>query len=363
MSSSLLSELGFSPLSNFSTEAFDDETEFRQGDTEQVVAESVEETVVIVESPPETIIMPDPALTAELKRLEKIKKEVDLSLRTDLIVSRAEGANSRTIVLMKQQLADTHSKARAYSLGMSDLGSDFPSLEESMKLQYDADGVSLVMKVNQHTELVHAAMPAEQPQHQQQVNPSHQMQDTGQLQMSSQSDSAVATCAKAVVKYNQLLEDALTVKQDVEEDGVYLEDASDEKISRLVHKIVKYEEARKRIKTGYNNYQEFTAVHKPDNAMYDASKLATAVSNVLSEIDNLIKGLEEQDEERGLATLLTRKTEKMKWPTFSGKAGENFSKFKKQFLKVASRTWSQIPWRAWRQPLPDLVILMVILRN
>ena len=88
-------------------------------------------------------------------------------------------------------------------------------------------------------------MPDEHPQQQQQaVATHHRQQEREQHQPSSQPDPAAATCAIAAVKYNNLLKDALTVKQDAEEDAVYLDTASDEKVSRLVHKIGKYENAR-----------------------------------------------------------------------------------------------------------------------
>ena len=54
--------------------------------------------------------------------------------------------------------------------------------------------------------------------------------------------TVAATLAKAAVKYTRLLNLAMSAKQDAEEDGLYLDTASDEKISRLVQKISKYEQ-------------------------------------------------------------------------------------------------------------------------
>ena len=59
--------------------------------------------------------------------------------------------------------------------------------------------------------------------------------------------AVAATKAKAAVKYNTLLNMALTAKHDMEEDGLYLESASDEKITRLVQKISKYEKLREQV--------------------------------------------------------------------------------------------------------------------
>ena len=65
--------------------------------------------------------------------------------------------------------------------------------------------------------------------------------------------------------------------------------------------------------------------------------MSATVNSAKDCIDQLIKSLEAEDEDRCLATLLPRKSEKLKWPTFSGKPGENFFKFKEQFLKVAKQ--------------------------
>ena len=91
--------------------------------------------------------------------------------------------------------------------------------------------------------------------------------------------TAAATVAKAGVRYTTLLNMALAAKQDAEEDGLYLETASDEKISRLVQKITKYEKLRDKIENSYSDYLEFTAVNKPDSLVYDPAKLSTAVSD------------------------------------------------------------------------------------
>ena len=336
VSSSILSELGFSPLSSVSTEAFEDETVVRQPDTEQLVgSDSVEE--VLSEQELSISSMPDPhdpALIGELDRLEDIKDEVELSLSDDIPVSRV---TATTTELIRQLMSDTHAKAKKYALGMTKLARKFPNLEESYKLQYDADGKSLLKKVNQHIDLLLETIQGCQSQQQAHVVPQPVPQHPQHAATAQQTDSSVVatTLAKAGVKYNTLVNMALSAKQDAEEDNLYLETATDERISRLMHKISKYEKLRDKVENTYSEYLEFTAVSKPDNEDYDASKLATAVSDATSAINSLIKGLEHEDEERGLATLLPRKTEKMKWPTFSGKPGENFFKFKEQFFKVA----------------------------
>ena len=67
----------------------------------------------------------------------------------------------------------------------------------------------------------------------------------------------------------------------------------------------------------------------------DPKKLDEAVDAALKVTDSLVRGLEKEDDDRQLGTLLPRKTEKVNWPHFAGKPGESFFKFKEQFLKAA----------------------------
>ena len=352
MSSDILSDLGYSPLSHISTEIFEEEIASRHDDIDHdiVVGEEgqpvdgehreVVEVNLASDQEIEIATMSDPAVKAEEDRLADIKDDVELSL-SDLPVSRV---TLQTLEVMQQRMSDTYSRAKEYALGMKKMARKFPSLEQSFKLQYAADGKSLLKTVTDHEVLLlnkiyevrHADQPAQQgpgvPQPRD-VAPPHVPQQVQQVDV-----NAVATIkAKAAVKYNTLLNMALTAKQDMEEDGLYLESASDEKISRLVQKISRYEKLRDKIQNSHNEYLEFTALHKPDNILYDAAKLVTAVQDATTCIDNLIKDLETEDEDRGLATLLPRKAEKMKWPAFSGNPGENFFKFKEQFFKVAKQ--------------------------
>ena len=69
--------------------------------------------------------------------------------------------------------------------------------------------------------------------------------------------------------------------------------------------------------------------------MYDPKKLDDTVDAAVTSIGTLITGLEEQDDDRQLGTMLPRKTERVKWPSFSGKPGESLFTFKEQFLRAA----------------------------
>ena len=341
MSSSILSGFGFSPLSNISTEAFEEEIETRtvESDKEEVV-EIGSEAVTSEEEAQAENMSADSAANAEADRLADIREEVEMEI-TQLPPSRV---TLQTMELMKKRMDDIHILTKEYALGMSRMARKFPTLEESFKLQYAADGKSLLKAVQEHEDLLlnkmyelsHANQPSQPILGEAQPAALH-THHGAQQHPQADFNSVGATVAKATVKYNTLLNLALSAKQDMEEDGLYLDTVSDEKISRLVQKISKYEKLRDKIQNSHSDYLEFTAVNKPDNILYDPDKLSTAVHDATTCIDNLIRELETEDEYRGLATLLPRKSEKMKWPSFSGKPGENFFKFKEQFFKVAKQ--------------------------
>ena len=116
--------------------------------------------------------------------------------------------------------------------------------------------------------------------------------------------SKSATLARAAVKYKTLLDLALSTTQDLEEDGLYLESAENERIQKLMLKTPKYEKTMERIKSLHSEYLEFTALHQPDSLLYSLTKLNNAVQAAIKTAESLIKGLEEQDEDRQLCTLL-----------------------------------------------------------
>ena len=329
VSSPLLSDLGFSPLSNVNGEVFEVDT----GRNRVQNGSSLSDTdLTIQQSQPTMPADVNPDLVMELEKLDDIKDEVELSIEQDIPVSRVTQCNSEFIKLL---INDVHSKAKKYALGMSKLSRKFPDLDEVSKAKYDSDGKSLLIKVNKHIDLLTIKLyqaPARAT-----LQPSNGNTTSTVAPVQDSNANAAVIIAKAKVKFNTLMNMALTSKQDAEEDGVYLDTASDEKISRLVYKISKYEKLRDSISRNHDEYLEFTALHKPEGDEFGEERLSTAVLDAVNEINALIKSLESEDEERGLATLLPRKTDKMKWPILSGKAGENFLKFKETFLKVAKQ--------------------------
>ena len=239
-----------------SNDAFEEEIVIGQADIEEETVHSVEGAVLETGSDSvqddqdqEVLNMPDPdpAIAAEVDRLEDIKDDVELSL-SDMPVSRVSVQNME---VLKQRISDTHKKAKEYALGMTKMGRKFPSLEDSFKLQYAADGKALLRTVSEHEDLLlnkmHGLSVDDVRQPSQHVPGVAQPGTVPQLPQVPDPSAAAATLAKAAVKYTILLNMALSAKQDAEEDGLYLETASDEKISRLVQKVAKYEKSRDKI--------------------------------------------------------------------------------------------------------------------
>ena len=244
MSSALLSDLGFSPLSQVSNDAFEEEIVIGQADLEP--ADSLDSEVLatadISEQNQLVSIMPDlidPLLDAEVERLEDIKDDVELSL-IDMPVSRVTVENMEVI---KQRISDTHSQAKEYAKGMIKLARKFPSLEESFKLQYASDGKSLLKTVSEQEDLLLSKMHGLSVNTDVPLQPTQQVPGVAQpgtvapLPVAQAVDNGASVLAKAAVKYTRLLNLAMSAKQDAEEDGLYLDTVSDEKISRLVQKI------------------------------------------------------------------------------------------------------------------------------
>ena len=280
---------------------------------------------------------------AEAERLSVIRETVEYKisrLKPDKIkISQVDSA--------KQKLNDILVAAEQYGIGITALARK-PGLEESFRLQYKADLTRLEESVDdiedKVCEKIHQIQLSSQPSVSQPgivpiVGTPSEGLAGGQVQGVDQAASAsmrrTATIAKAAVKYKALIDLALETTQDMETDGLYLETATNERVQKLVMKISKYEKVRNRIKADYIEYLQFTAVDKPDSVVYDPRKLEEAVDGALQVTDSLIRGLEKQDDERQLGTLLPRKTQKVNWPHFSGKPGESFFKFKEQFLKAA----------------------------
>ena len=301
----------------------------------------------------------DPNAASEAKRLYALKQKVDYKMGR-IKIDRIVVSN---IPAFKEKLDDILELSEEFGIGMTALLANYPQLEESFRAQYDADLNSLNIKVDELEDKIYSKI--HQLQTPSEPSPAQPQYEICTLPTSSAvpnlAASKTAIVAKAVVKYNTLLESALTATQDIEEDGLYLETASNERIQRLVMKISKYEKIRDKIKAGHTEYLEFTAVHQPDPSSYDPVKLKDAVEDAIKSINNLIISLEHEDDERELCTLVPKKSEKVKWPNFSGKPGESFFKFKEQFLKAArqNQTNKEDQFTKLRENLKDFPLTLI----
>ena len=87
-----------------------------------------------------------------------------------------------------------------------------------------------------------------------------------------------------------------------------------------------------------NLYQEFqtkTALNRLSEEEHNATGAAVEKTKTL--LSDIISVAEDQDQKRQLFSLDTsNRGEQVKWPTFGGEPGEDFFKFKKEFLEAAT---------------------------
>ena len=278
----------------------------------------------------------DPNAAAELDKLDVLQDRIEIKLDR----MKPSRVKLETVKMMEKQMEEVQDLTEKYGLGVRSFLRKYPSTEEDFKEQLTANQTTLNSAVEEwENKLCTAIHDAMYPQ------PSVALPaGTGATPATTQQNPAVqasqvacTTIAKAAVKYSALLNLALATSQDMDDYGFNLDTVIDDKISKLVQKIPKFEKARDKLEASHNEYLEYTAVHKPDFITHDPAKLDQAVNDAIADINNLIADLEVQDEERGLATMLPRKMEKIKWPKFCGKQGENFFKFKESFIKAAKQ--------------------------
>ena len=278
----------------------------------------------------------DPPVAAEADSLDDLKDRIE----TQLDRMKPSRVKLETIRMMDKQMAEVQELTMKYNLGVKSFLRQNSSVEEGFKEELKTN----LSKINDDVEawennVCAAIHRITNPQPNvaqpsavvtQVANPMQHQQDL----IAPGPSAANTIIAKAEVKYQALLNLALSTSQDMDDYGHNLESVIDEKISKLVQKIPKFEKVRDKLESSHVDYLEFTAVHKPDASNHDPANLSQAVNDAIADINNLISDLEDQDAERGLATLLPRKMEKIKWPRFSGNQGENFFKFKESFFKA-----------------------------
>ena len=305
----------------------------------------------------------DPNAATEAERLSEIRQRVEFKISR----LRPDRITDSHVVSANEKLSDILDLSEQYGIGITAMLRNFPSIEESFKLQYQADLDSVLQavddiedrvrdKIHQLGAVPRVGLPAAA-----QATGGQSQGDTQQSVAAAASMARSASIAKAAIKYKNLIDLALSTTQDMEQDGLYLDTADNERIQRLVMKTSKFEKIRDTIKASHTEYLEFTAVDKPDIIQYEPNKLDEAVKGALSSVATLISSLEEQDVERQLGTLLPRKTERVKWPSFSGNPGESLFKFKEQFMKAArqNQTNREDQFTKLRENLKDFPLTLI----
>ena len=181
---------------------------------------------------------------AEAARLTEIRVRVEYKLSR----LKPDRITAGHVDSSKQKLSDILNLAEEFGIGITALLRDYPSMEESFRLQYQSDLDTVEQKVDdmedQVCQKLHQLKLASQPSVLQPgtapvVPPAAaDVLASGQSQvdaLAAQAASAKgATIAKARIKYQALLNLALQTSQDMETDGLYLETASNDRIQNGV---------------------------------------------------------------------------------------------------------------------------------
>ena len=213
------------------------------------------------------------------------------------------------------------------------------SLSSPEKLQWEADMSSVVSLVNQHKFQVMAKVnqlvPAPAPMsafEQATIELQRQQLALQQSEIDSKKEEALAIArplkSSVMEKCNEL---------DLELDQVSvgeLVSGEDQLISRTMQKLSGWKSSLQGIDNLYQDFLIKTAVHRLQES--DHTAVSAAVEKTKSLLADIASIAEDQDQKRHLFSLDTsNRGEQIKWPIFSGDPGEDFFKFKKDFLDAA----------------------------
>ena len=113
-------------------------------------------------------------------------------------------------------------------------------------------------------------------------------------------------------------------------------DGDDQLVIKTMQKLAGWKASMESIRITYQEFQTTTALYKLSQS--DHTALDAAVKSTKDSLDSIISVAESEDDKRGLYSLDTSvRGEQVKWPVFAGDAGEDFFKFKKDFLDAAKQ--------------------------
>ena len=215
------------------------------------------------------------------------------------------------------------------------------SLGSPEKLQWESDMKNVVTLVNQHkfnvmakvNQLLPAASRMTAFEHAS-IELQKKQLEIQQTEASSKKDEAIAT---AQPLKTLILEKCNDLDSDLEQISVgELVTGDDLFVTRTMQKLSDWKRSLESITSTYQDFQTKTAVHKLSDSEHSA--VNSAVEKTKSLLGDIISVAEDQDQKRQLFSLdTTSRVEQVKWPVFSGDPGEDYFKFKKDFLEAAAQ--------------------------
>ena len=120
-----------------------------------------------------------------------------------------------------------------------------------------------------------------------------------------------------------------------------LETGDEQQVIRTMQKLAGWKLQAESIGALYQEFLTRTALYPLP--IGEQSKVAAAVARTKSALSAIVNAAEEEDLKRQLYSLDTsNRGEQVKWPGFSGEVGEDFFKFKKDFIDAAKQNQTSI---------------------
>ena len=240
----------------------------------------------------------------------------------------------------KEELHKISEARNEYRKGVRKLLKDFASeITSQQKLQWESNMEGVVNLVNQHKRDVMAkvnqlAPPATPMSTYEQAMIDIQMQ---QLALNQQEITRKGNDAIAVAQplKTMVIDKCSELNLELYQISVGdLVTGDDQLVSRTMLKLSGWKSSMLAISSSYQEFLTKTAVHKLSDAEHTA--VTSAVDRTKTLLADIVAIAEDQDLKRHLFSLETSsRGEQVKWPIFSGEPGEDFFKFKKDFLDAA----------------------------
>ena len=270
---------------------------------------------------------------AALRELETGVRDMCSDLDPDLVT--ADVAPNMTT-----ELKHINEARNEYRKGVRKFLQDYADeLSSSEKLAWESDMAGVVKLVNQHKFQVMAKVnqvaPPPAPMsafEQATIDLQKQQLVIQQQEVSNKKEEALAV-AEPIRKL--VIEKCKELDEELEQTEIsQLVVGEDQLVSRTMMKISEWRKALDRISDIYQDFQCKTAVYRLSSQEH--TEVSAAFKRTKDSFISLVSVAEDQDQKRQLFSLDTsNKGEQVKWPTFSGESGEDFFKFKKEFLDAA----------------------------